>query len=137
MVPFEPMVLHELGYRPPQVRLGAGGMGEVFLAQHRHMERRAAIKFLLPDLSTREDVVERFFTEGRATSRISHPGILEILDCDRNAAGIAYIVMEFLEGEGLGTSLDRVPAFGSRSTFGIVGQIASALGAAHANPRPT
>ncbi len=53
-------------------QLGAGGMGEVYLAEHQRIERRAAIKLLRPELSSDAQVVNRFFTEARATSRIQH-----------------------------------------------------------------
>jgi len=82
-------------------RLGAGGMGEVYLAEHARIDRRAAIKVLLPELSHNQEVVDRFFAEARATSSIHHPGIVEVLDCDVHPSGRAYIVMELLEGENL------------------------------------
>jgi serine/threonine protein kinase len=121
----------QIGAYVVQRRLGVGGMGEVYLAQHRHIDRMAAIKVLLPDLSTKEDIVARFFTEARAASRIKHPGIVEIVDCDLES-GRAYIVMEYLEGESLGDCLGRVWAFDVKSALGVTGQIASALAAAHA-----
>jgi serine/threonine protein kinase len=113
-------------------RLGTGGMGEVYLAEHRHIDRKAAIKVLLPELSLKEDVVARFFTEARAASRIRHPGIVEILDCDVDrTTGRTYIVMEYLEGESLGACLARIGRFEPRSTLAIVGQVAGALAEAH------
>jgi eukaryotic-like serine/threonine-protein kinase len=114
-------------------KLGSGGMGEVYLAEHRRIARRAAIKFLLPSLSRDSDVVSRFFNEARATSVIKHPGIVEIYDCDV-VDDRAYIVMEYLEGESLGTALDRVHNFAGEaaSIASVAGQIASALSAAHA-----
>ena len=57
-------------------------MGRVYLAQHHRIERRAAIKVLLPERSGQADVLQRFFTEARATSSIRHPGIVEVFDCD-------------------------------------------------------
>jgi hypothetical protein len=115
-------------------RIGAGGMGEVYLAQHARIERRAAIKILLPEYSNRADAVERFFVEARATSSIRHPGIVEIFDCDVHPSGRAYIIMEALTGEGLGVRLEREPTFGQdvRRALTIAGEIADALGAAHA-----
>jgi len=109
-------------------------MGEVYLAEHRHIARRAAIKLLLPELTTKSDVVSRFFTEARATSLIRHPGIVEILDCAVHTNGRAYIIMEFLDGESLAHTLERVGnlAGQARSAQAILGQIASALAAAHA-----
>ena len=114
-------------------RLGAGGMGEVYLGRHRHIGRDAAIKLLLPELSRNEEVVARFFNEARATATIRHPGIVEILDCDVHPSGRAYIVMEYLEGENLATCLARVGSFaGDMRTVGsVTGQVASAVAAAH------
>jgi len=114
-------------------KLGSGGMGEVYLAEHRRMGRRAAIKFLLPSLSRDPDVVSRFFNEARATSVIKHPGIVEIYDCDV-VDDRAYIVMEYLEGESLAGALQRVGSYDREiaSVASVAGQIASALAAAHA-----
>jgi serine/threonine protein kinase len=114
-------------------RLGAGGMGEVYLAKHRHIGREAAIKLLLPELSAREEVVSRFFTEARATGLLRHPNIVEILDCDVHPSGRAYIVMEFLEGENLGECLARIGSFAANVAMAaaIAGQVAGALAVAH------
>ena len=68
-------------------RLGVGGMGEVYLAEHKYIARRAAIKVLLPELSRSKEVVVRFFNEARAASLIEHPGIVEILDCGFTPTG--------------------------------------------------
>jgi eukaryotic-like serine/threonine-protein kinase len=113
-------------------KLGQGGMGEVYLAEHRRIGRRAAIKFLLPALSQDADVVTRFFNEARAASVIKHPGIVEIYDCDV-VDEQAYIVMEYLEGESLAATLRRTGALASEpiGIAAVAGQIASALAAAH------
>ncbi len=113
-------------------KIGQGGMGEVYLAEHRRIGRRAAIKFLLPALTQDADVVTRFFNEARATSVIKHPGIVEIYDCDV-VDDQAYIVMEYLAGESLAAALRRTGALaGDPNTIAaVVGQIASALAAAH------
>jgi serine/threonine-protein kinase len=115
-------------------RLGAGGMGEVYLAEHARIDRRAAIKVLLPELSHNQEVVDRFFAEARATSSIHHPGIVEVLDCDVHPSGRAYIVMELLEGESLAARLGREPGFGRNvdRVLGLAAEVADAIGAAHA-----
>jgi serine/threonine-protein kinase len=114
-------------------RLGAGGMGEVYLARHRVLARDAAIKVLLPEISMDEAVVMRFFNEARATAQLRHPNIVEVFDCDTLPNGRAYIVMEFLAGESLRSCLDRVgrlaPDF--RSIAATIGMVADALQAAH------
>ncbi|HET6148849.1 MAG TPA: serine/threonine-protein kinase [Polyangia bacterium] len=115
-------------------RLGAGGMGEVYLAHHTRIERCAAIKVLLPELSGNAEVVERFFSEARATSSIRHRGIVEVLDCDVHPSGRAYIVMELLEGESLAAALARDPSFGRDldRVLAVTAAVADAIAAAHA-----
>src|SRR5688572_5024006 len=114
--------------------LGAGGMGEVYLATHRRIGRRVAIKLLLPQYSADEDVLARFFNEARASSVIDHPAIVEILDCDVHASGRAYIVMELLDGESLRQAIERVQRFTADlgAAVDIAAQVADALAAAHA-----
>src|SRR3954463_4323198 len=93
-------------------KIGAGGMGLVFLGEHTLLGRRAAIKTLLPAVSTNHELVERFFNEARATSAISDPGVIQIFDFGYHVDGTAYIVMELLEGEALSARivrLDRLP----------------------------
>jgi len=110
-------------------------MGEVYLARHRHLNRDAAVKVLLPEISMNQTVVSRFFTEARATAQLRHPNIVEIFDCDVLPDGRAYIVMEYLRGESLRGTLDRLgklgPDYGSIAA--ITGLVADALQAAHAN----
>ena len=126
------MVGRTIGNYTLAEKLGQGGMGEVYLAEHRRIGRRAAIKFLLPALTRDADVVTRFFNEARATSLIRHPGIVEIYDCDV-VDEQAYIVMEYLEGESLAAALRRTGGLAHEpaTIAAIVGQIASALAAAH------
>src|SRR5215207_1659447 len=81
--------------------LGKGGMGVVYAAEHMLLGRPAAVKVLLPDLSSKQEVVQRFFNEARAATAIRHPGIVEIYDFGWTAEGAAFIVMEQLQGETL------------------------------------
>jgi serine/threonine-protein kinase len=115
-------------------KLGEGGMGVVYLAEHAVIGRRAAIKLLLPEMSANAEAVTRFFNEARATARIKHPGIVEILDCGTLANGQAYIVMEFLEGETLGAYATRYGKLSGDPHLAraLIRQVATALGAAHA-----
>ncbi len=119
------------GYRLVR-QLGQGGMGEVWVGEHQRLERQGAVKLLLPSLSSDEAVLERFFIEARATSRIRHPGIVEIVDCGVSQAGRAYIVMELL----LGSNLRQFLGEGRQSDLKLIAsigqQVASAVGAAHA-----
>lgn len=134
-VAFEPVVPKQIG--PYEVRrlLGAGGMGQVYLAHHRHLGRDAAIKVLLPQISPDQSVVARFFGEARATAQLRHPNIVEVFDCDVLPDGRAYIVMEYLRGESLRKMLNRLrrlaPDYGSVAA--IAGMMADALHAAHSS----
>ena len=113
-------------------QLGAGAMGEVYLAEHRHLKRKAAVKLLAPELVGRPDLLERFFLEARATSAIAHPGIVQVFDCEVDATGRPYIVMEFLDGETLAAVLARRGALPALTAARLGRGMAEALEAAHA-----
>jgi serine/threonine-protein kinase len=115
-------------------KLGEGGMGVVFLAEHAVMGRLAAVKLLLPAMTESSEAVTRFFNEARATARIKHPGIVDIFDCAQMPNGQAYIVMEYLQGETLGSYVTRYGKLSGHVEVAraILRQIANALEAAHA-----
>jgi serine/threonine-protein kinase len=113
-------------------KLGEGGMGVVYLGQHTLLGRRAAIKVLLPMLSARPDIVNRFFNEARAVTTISDPGIVQVFDFGYHTDGSAFIVMEFLEGEPLDRRLARLGKLPVYDALRLCRQIASSLAAAHA-----
>jgi serine/threonine-protein kinase len=112
-------------------QLGSGSMGVVFLAEHQRLERRVAIKLLAPELVRDQHALQRFFNEARATSRIRHPGIVDVFDCDVDAAGRAYMVMEHLEGETLAGRLRRAGRLHWPAACLIARRVADALGAVH------
>src|SRR5262245_19914569 len=91
-------------------RIGAGGMDEVWLAEHTMLGRRAAVKVLHPQFSMQPEIVTRFFNEARAATAISDPGIVQIFDFGQHVDGSAYIVMELLDGESLDRRVGRVGA---------------------------
>jgi serine/threonine protein kinase len=114
-------------------KLGEGGMGAVYVAEHQRIVRRVAIKVLHPDLARNEQLLERFFAEARAISLIQHSGIVQVIDCAQEN-GCAYIVMELLEGESLAGYLQRQGPLvegGFVTAIRIGEQIASAVQAAH------
>ncbi len=111
-------------------KLGSGGMGVVYAAEHLLLGRRAAIKFLRPEVSSEPTIVERFFTEARAASAIRHPGIVEVYDFGYHDK-LAYLVMEYLDGETLRTCLRAEGRIGPDRAVPIALHIASALEAAH------
>jgi tRNA A-37 threonylcarbamoyl transferase component Bud32 len=112
-------------------QLGSGSMGVVFLAEHQRIVRRAAIKLLAPELARDQHALQRFFNEARATSLMRHPGVVEIFDCDVDANGRAYIVMEHLEGETLAERLRRTGSLRWPAACLIARRVADALASVH------
>ena len=78
--------------------LGAGGMGEVYLAVDEKLKRNVALKILPPEYGSHDDRVLRFQLEARAVSKLNHPGIVTVYDVDVHK-GINYIATEFVEGK--------------------------------------
>jgi serine/threonine protein kinase len=111
-------------------RLGAGGMGEVYLAHDTRLDRLVALKFLSPDLAADRGRLRRFHQEARAASSLNHPHIVVVHDFGE-VDGRPYIVTEFIEGETLRHRL-RQGALPMRDVVEIGVQVASALAAAHA-----
>jgi serine/threonine-protein kinase len=111
--------------------LGGGGMGRVFVAEHLLLGRRAAVKVLLPHLTHVPEIVQRFFNEARATTRIRHPGIVEIYDFGYTDDNHAYLVMELLDGLSLGDRLLSARKLPVATALVLARRIAAALAAAH------
>jgi len=110
-------------------KLGAGGMSVVYLARHELIARLSAIKILRPELSLITEHRERFLREARAVNRINHENIVEITDVGESD-GVAYLVMEFVEGESLLGHIQRGRLPWPRASR-IAMQVASALARAH------
>jgi serine/threonine-protein kinase len=127
------MIGEALGNYTITAKLGSGTMGVVFRGEHVRIARTAAIKVLIPELTQNASALQRFFTEARATSLIRHPGIVDVYDCDVDAAGRAYIVMEHLDGETLADRLRRTDSIPWATACELARQVADALAAAHAS----
>jgi predicted Ser/Thr protein kinase len=113
-------------------RLGAGGMGEVFLAEDTRLERQAAIKFLPAEMAADPERRKRFLVEAKAASALNHPHVCIVYDVGETADGLPFIAMEFVEGK----SLDAVGKLGPLEiarVVEIIVQVADALDAAHAH----
>ena len=112
-------------------KIGEGGMGIVYEAEHVVIEKRVGLKVLREDFSSRQDVVERFRQEAKSASRIGHEHIIDISDFGETPAGASFFVMELLNGQDLAHELEKKGALSPRRTIGICLQCARALGAAH------
>ncbi len=113
-------------------RLGQGGMGDVYLAEHVDIEREVAIKILATRAKKRGANVERFMQEARSASRIRHKNIVDITDFGYTERGIPFYVMEYLEGVNLDMAIKRGGPMRWPRAKAIMLQILDALQAAHA-----
>jgi serine/threonine protein kinase len=112
-------------------RLGKGGMGEVFLAQHATIEKHVAIKILLPERAKQENQKARFLNEAKATAKVRHANVIDISDFGETDDGRAFFVMEHLVGEDLKKYCRRQHILPWKDIELILLQICSGLGAAH------
>jgi serine/threonine protein kinase len=112
-------------------QLGKGGMGAVYVAQHRSIKTRVAIKVLHPDVSTNTVHVQRFHQEAIAVGQIPHSGIVRIFDHGTLPNGQAYLVMEHLEGETLTRRIQKRGRLSMGEVADYGRQLASVLDATH------
>src|SRR5216684_3741298 len=120
----------KLGRYEIRSQLGAGGMGEVYLAEDTKLDRKVALKILPPDVASHRDRMSRFVQEAKAASALNHPNILTIHEIDETESG-HFIATEFIDGETLREHMRNAPVKLSE-VLDIAVQIASALSTAHA-----
>src|SRR5881628_2198020 len=111
-------------------KLGEGGMGQVYLAEHVKMGRRSAIKVMNPAMVHDPDAVARFNREAANASRISDSHVCAIYDFGETADGLIYLAMEFVEGEPLTDLIRSEGALPLARAADIAIQVAAALQAA-------
>ena len=112
-------------------KLGAGGMGEVYLALDTKLDRKVAIKILQPDLLAEENLRKRLLREAQATAKLDHPNICAVHDVNE-ADSLTFIVMQYIEGETLAEQMEREPLELS-TAMAIAEQAAEGLAEAHAH----
>src|SRR5215469_15705186 len=125
--------LEEVGRHFPQLEilglLGRGGMGIVYKARQKHLDRVVALKILPPEISGDRSFAERFAREARALAKLNHPNIVSIFDSGE-ADGLFYFVMEFVDGSNLRQCL-QAKQISPREALAIVPVICDALQYAH------
>jgi tRNA A-37 threonylcarbamoyl transferase component Bud32 len=112
-------------------KVGEGGMGAVYQAEHALIEKRIALKVLFPELTRRADLVARFLQEAKSASRIGHENVIDISDFGQSPEGLVYIAMEYLDGQDLGQLIKAKGPQPWTRARPILMQIAKALRAAH------
>jgi len=127
------MIGQTIGNYVVQKKVGEGGMGVVYLAEHPRIHRRVAIKVLLPQYAQNPQVVSRFFNEAKAANEIRNEHIVDIIDFGELPDGAPYIIMEWLDGKSLGDVLDKAGRLPLARAIHIARGIARALSAAHSH----
>jgi serine/threonine-protein kinase len=111
-------------------KLGAGGMGSVYEAEHQELGRRVALKMLHRDLTHTPEVVARFLREARATAKVRHPHVVDVQDVG-SEGGAPFLVMEYLDGEDLASLLVREGRLAVERATDLLLPVLAGVDAAH------
>jgi predicted Ser/Thr protein kinase len=117
------------GYRIERV-LGRGGMSVVYLAHDRRLKRNVALKLLAPELAEDDGFRARFLRESQLAASLDHPNVVPVYEAGE-AEGLLYIAMRYVLGSDLKALLRAEGALAPERALGLVGQVATALDAAH------
>jgi len=112
-------------------KLGEGGMGQVYLAEHVRMGRKSAVKVMNPGMVNDADAISRFNREASNASRINHPNVAAIYDFGETKDGLIYLAMEYVEGDALTKIVEQQGALPAARAADITKQAADALNVAH------
>ncbi|MBN67877.1 MAG: hypothetical protein CME32_01175 [Gimesia sp.] len=111
-------------------QIGAGGMGDVYLAEHRRMERLVALKMLPSAMKWNDQSIRRFHQEVKAVARLNHPNIVTAHDADEDQ-GTHFLVMEYVPGTDLSTCVKKQGPFQIHQALNYIQQAARGLKYAH------
>lgn len=121
----------QLGQYRLKHRLGSGGMGEVYMAEHQMMKRPCAVKVIRPEKAGDPKTLARFEREVRSTAKLSHWNSIDIYDYGNTEDGTFYYVMEYLPGHNIGELVEQYGAMETSRVVYLMTQVCSALAEAH------
>ncbi len=113
-------------------RIGSGAMGNIYKATHLDLGKPMVVKVLHEHLVSDDSQVKRFRREAKAASLLNHPNVVQVYDFGHTSSGLAYIVMEFIEGDDIRKILFNEGKISQQRTIDISAQVFSALAEAHA-----
>jgi serine/threonine protein kinase len=116
-----------------EMRIGGGGMGEVYRARHVTLDVPVALKFLKKSLLSDPSIVQRFHREARAASRLRHPNVINVTDFGQTEDGTLFMAMEYVAGKSLARLIAEEFPLPEQRIVHIGQQILAALAEAHAN----
>ncbi len=125
----DPLVGRRIGHCTLQRKLGEGGMGAVYLAEHAGLNKAVAIKILPQELAGNPDFIARFLREARLAARLEHPNVVQVFDVGQ-ADGLYYISMQYVEGRGLDVLLKERGKLAVNEALSVAKRVAVALEAA-------
>ena len=123
--------VRELGHYRLRRKLGQGGMGEVYLAEHRLLKRPCAVKRIHPKYLNNPEQIKRFEREVQTTAQLRHPNTVEVYDYGRAEDGSFYYVMEYLPGLSLEEVVSRYGPLAPERVVHVLRQVCGALREAH------
>lgn len=121
----------QLGQYRLKQKLGSGGMGEVYLAEHQMMKRPCAIKLIRPEKAGDSRILARFEREVRLTAKLSHWNSIDIFDYGNTSDGTFYYVMEYLPGHNIGELVEQGDGLPPARVVYLMKQVCAALSEAH------
>src|ERR1700733_10954250 len=133
----DPLIGQTVGNYLVTQKLGEGGMGAVYLAEHPTIGKKVALKVLHAEFSQNPEVAERFFNEAKAVNAIQHPNIVDIVDYGvlqtgpRREDQLVYFIMEFLAGQTLSQIIRAEAPLPPERALSIALQVADALATSH------
>ena len=122
---------HTIGSYRILNKIGTGGMGAVYLAEHPLIGKKVALKVIHRELAGNKEVIQRFFQEAKAVTRINHEHIVQIHDFGVTPDSDHFYIMEYLEGQTLAALIGKQGVIEVMRALHIAAQVASALAAAH------
>ena len=128
----DPLVGAMIGGCKISAKIGAGGMGAIYLAYHEALRKDVVVKILPPESAANPRTVERFFREARAAAKLEHPNVVSVQDVGTTDRGLNYIVMQYVDGQNLEEKIQSEGRHTPADAGKIVLQVASGLRAAHA-----
>ena len=130
----DPLINATIGNYKVSRKIGEGGMGSVYLAEHPLIGKKVALKVLHAEYAANEDVVTRFFNEAKAVNDIQHPNIVDIIDygvIPSPKGDLVYFIMEHLDGFPLDDVIAEQAPLSPERSLHICAQVADALAASH------
>lgn len=127
----DPLIGEVIGGCTINAKIGAGGMGAIYLAHHEALRKDVVVKILPPESAANPRTVERFFREARAAAKLEHPNIVQVQDVGTTERNLHYIIMQYIDGSNLEEKVQAAGRHTPQEATRIVLEIARGLQVAH------